>query len=395
MLEYRAMTSEKEERRFSKIAVDQGYLAQEERKEAHQIQQKMADLGVEPKTIIEILQEKDYLNEDQVAKVLKIQGRTPGARKIANFKILRKIDKGAMGTVYKAKQLLMDRVVALKVLSENLAGDKEFKKRFIKEARAIGMLKHPNIIQGIDVGEWEGKMYFAMEYVNGETVHKFLKRGGKMDERRSLEIALQISRALDYVHGKGLVHRDIKPDNIMISRDTQEAKLCDLGLVKHPGYSSDTQEGRSLGTPNYISPEQVRGDAGVDVRSDLYSLGATLYHMVVGEVPFRGAPAVVMTKHLSEPFPNPLARNPELMPQTANSIHTLTAKDSSDRYQTPVALIKDLEAILRGGDPFETQPAIDASSSTATDAKSMSASGVRKRGRSRRRRGVRRRRSRP
>jgi len=381
------MPIDKEERRFTKIAVEQTFLTQEARKECHKIQQKMAKLGVEPKTIIEILREKDYLTESQVLKVQQILGKKPGGRKIANFKILRKIDKGAMGTVYKAKQMLMDRVVALKVLSDKLAKDKEFKNRFIKEARAIGMLKHPNIIQGIDVGEWEGKMYFAMEFVNGETVYKFLKRGGKMDERRSLEIVLQIARALDYVHGKGLVHRDIKPDNIMISRETQEAKLCDLGLVKHPGYSGDTQEGRSLGTPNYISPEQARGEASVDIRSDLYSLGATLYHMVVGEVPFRGAPAVVMTKHLNDPFPDPQERNPELMHQTVQVILKLAAKNPDERYQTPKELIPDLEEILRGGDPFDTRTMMDASGAAPKTGDEGDGGGVRKRSRRRRRGG--------
>jgi serine/threonine protein kinase len=255
-----------------------------------------------------------------------------------------------MGTVYKAVQRSLDRVVAIKVMPPELGRNANFVKRFLREARSVAKLNHPNIVSGIDVGEVEGWRYFVMEYIDGVTVGEILRRGGAMDERRSIRIITQITHALGHAHKLRLVHRDIKPDNIMIAKDGV-AKLCDLGLAKEPKEGgSTTEEGLAMGTPNYISPEQAQGESGIDIRSDLYSLGATFYHMVTGTLPFDGPnPAVIMTKHLLEPLPPPRTRNKALRRGTCQVIEKMMMKQREDRYQEPAELMAHLEILEQGG----------------------------------------------
>src|SRR5205085_435767 len=237
----------------------------------------------------------------------------------------------------------------IKILSPELADDPEFVERFLREAKAVARLNHANIISGIDVGDADGVKYFVMEYVDGSTVASLLRRGGSMDEERSLLIAQQVARALDHAYRSNLVHRDLKPENILITRDGI-AKVCDLGLAKiedHP--SSATEVARRMGTPDYISPEQARGDANVDIRSDLYSLGATLYHMVIGRPPFEGAtPAAVVSKHLTD-SPTPLRRlDPTISQLTESIVLRLMQKRREDRYQSPAECLQKLDEAIKG-----------------------------------------------
>ena len=232
---------------------------------------------------------------------------------IAGYRLVGKLGAGSMGTVYKARQLSLDREVAIKLLSPHLARKKDYVERFLREARAVAKLNHPNVISGIDAGEEEGVRYFVMEYASGMTVGELLQRGGAMDEARVLRVALQIARALEHAHDAGLVHRDVKPDNILLTKD-HVAKLCDLGLAK-----DSPEEGRALGTPAYISPEQAQGLADVDIRSDLYSFGCTLYHMLTGKQPFDGNAKVVMVKHLTEEAQSIRAIEPPPAPTVCTS----------------------------------------------------------------------------
>jgi serine/threonine-protein kinase len=273
--------------------------------------------------------------------------------RIAGFELLSKIGEGGMGAVYRARQVSMDRLVAVKVLPRRLANDDEFIQRFIREARAAGKLNHINIVQGLDVGHKNGRYYFAMEYVDGKTIKELFKdRDGVFAPREAVQILLQVARALDHAHRHGIVHRDVKPDNILVAGDGV-AKLADLGLARN--YGADvtvTQAGMTLGTPQYMSPEQARGDTEMDTRSDIYSLGATLYHMVVGEPPFTGAtPLSVVSKHITDDLPPPQVRRPGLDPKLCRIIETMMAKDKADRYQTPAELAADLDAFLQGETP--------------------------------------------
>ena len=271
-------------------------------------------------------------------------------RRIPGYKLVDKLGQGSMGTVYKAVQQSLDRVVAIKVMPPELGRNANFAKRFLREARTVAKLNHPNIVSGIDVGEVDGWRYFVMEYIDGVTVGDILKRGGAMDERRSIRIILQVTQALEHAHRHTMVHRDIKPDNIMIAKDGV-AKLCDLGLAKEPKEGgSTTEEGLAMGTPNYISPEQAQGEKDIDIRSDIYSLGATFYHMVTGALPFDGPnPAVIMTRHLLDPLPPPRTRNRELLRGTCQVIEKMMMKGREDRYQEPAELRAHLDILVEGG----------------------------------------------
>ncbi len=311
---------------------------------------KMEELGV-PEEFGKVLVKKGFIS---VAQLQKLEARVTPKQptNIGGFEILSRLGRGGMGAVYKARQVSMDRLVALKVLPPVLAKDKNFIERFFREARAVAKLNHPNIVQGIDVGVADKFYYFAMEYVDGETVQQILGRDGAMKEKDALEIVLQVAQALHHAGRNDMIHRDVKPDNIMVTAGGV-AKLCDLGLAKSlAGGSSVTQTGLAVGTPHYISPEQARGEDDVDVRADIYSLGASLYHMVVGTTPYSGSSAaVVMTKHLNDEVPDPRDARPELSMGLVRLIEKMMAKDRAERYQTPEDLIRDLGLVLSGKSP--------------------------------------------
>ncbi len=275
------------------------------------------------------------------------------ARKaIEGYEIIAKIGQGGMGAVYKAKQLSMDRIVAMKILLPSLARDVDFVHRFLREARAAGRLQHPNIVTGIDVGESNGYYYFAMEYVEGRTVSDLLDTSGKLDEKEAFRIASHMASALQQAHQRGLVHRDIKPENIMVTGNGT-AKLMDLGLAKSVNEDVKvTAAGMAVGTPHYVSPEQARGEDDLDIRSDIYSLGATLYHMVTGSVPFDGkSGAVIMTKHLTDALEPPHHRDPDVSAGVSKVIQKMMGKEPEQRYQTPEELAEDINRVMAGKPP--------------------------------------------
>lgn len=292
---------------------------------------------------IELLAVKlGFLTEAQAERLRVETEKSDIPRQIGGYRIIEKAGAGAMATVYKAKQLSLDRVVAMKVMNPELGDKPEFVERFEREARSVARLNHPNVISGIDRGIQDGIHYFVMEFATGTAVGALLERGGAMDEGRVANIAIQIARALEHAHEAGLVHRDVKPDNILLTKDGI-AKLCDLGLAK----DRPDKEGRSLGTPNYISPEQAKGSSDVDIRADLYSFGATLYHMLVGSPPFAGNAKVVMVKHLSE-APQPLQEiEPDISAEMQRIVLKLLAKEPADRFQSPKHLIGDLEHYMQ------------------------------------------------
>jgi serine/threonine-protein kinase len=337
---------------FGQVAIRENICSFEQVKECLDIQSKLRTLGIEPKKLGEILIEKGYLTPDQAVQLAKSQVQsmaTSSKLNIPGYELISRIGQGAMGTVYKAKQVSMDRVVAIKVLSPRYSKDRTFVERFLREARAVAKLNHENIITGIDVGESNGHHFFVMEFVDGAPVTSLMKREGRLDEQRCLRIGVQVARALAHAHKHGIVHRDIKPENIMLT-SAGGAKLCDLGLAKQTKGDADvTMDGTSVGTPNYISPEQARGEDKIDIRSDIYSLGASLYHMAVGGPPFFGAnPMVVMTKHVTEHAEPPKKRCPALSEGFSNLIMKMMQKRREDRPQDPEVLIQDLERLLNG-----------------------------------------------
>jgi len=281
--------------------------------------------------------EAGLLTRDQAQRLRAEEQKFETERTVAGYQLIERIGSGSMGTVYKATQLSLQRTVAIKILSPHLARDPAYVERFLREARAVARLSHPNVISGIDVGEAEGVRYFVMEYASGLTVQRLIDRGGPMDESRVARVALQIARALEHAHEAGLVHRDVKPDNILITGDGV-AKLCDLGLAK-----DRPEAGVSMGTPHYISPEQAEGLADVDIRADLYSFGATLFHMLAGRPPFEGRAAVVMAKHVKEEPPALRSLAPDASEGIEKIVAKLLRKRRNERFQSPKELIGALE----------------------------------------------------
>ena len=271
---------------------------------------------------------------------------------IAGFELLKRVGRGGMGTVYRARQISVDRIVAVKILKPSLAQDKEFIQRFKAEAKAAAQLNHPNIVQAIDAGEAGGYYYFAMEFVDGETLHRTMLREGVIEEKQAIHIALDVSHALGHAFGHGIVHRDIKPGNIMISGGSV-TKLCDLGLARVMA-NEDEQSGRgaAIGTPYYISPEQARGLQDVDSRSDIYSLGATLFRALAGRPVFNApTPAEILEQHVRAPVPWPRDYNPELSENVCYVIAKMMGKTPDERYQTPQELGEDLQRLIAGKEP--------------------------------------------
>jgi serine/threonine-protein kinase len=261
--------------------------------------------------------------------------------------------------VYQAKDTRNNDIVALKVLPRSRARDKTFLQRFEQEARAAFELDHPNIVHGLDVDFADGYHFLVMEFVQGHDVYALLEEKGRLPENEALSILEQIASALDHINGERLVHRDIKPENILVT-ETGIAKLADMGLAvdnEAQGRRRITQAGIAMGTPFYLSPEQIEGRSDIDIRSDIYALGATVYEMVTGRPPFDGeTPAVVMMKHLNEQVPSPHDVDRTISLQFCHLLEKMMAKNPALRYQTPAELLIDLQRVKKNENPLGVRP---------------------------------------
>ncbi|MDP7035094.1 MAG: FHA domain-containing serine/threonine-protein kinase [Planctomycetota bacterium] len=336
----------KKEYIFAKLSLKKGYVTEAQVMECLKIQSQCEQEGL-PLALDELLEKKGYISKIQMEEILRQQGTEGVGYKIEGYEIIGMIGHGGMGAVYKARQLSMDRIVAVKILSEKYKGREEYVERFLREARSVAQLNHENIISGIDFGTTtEGLRYFVMEYVDGPTVLDVLRERKCLPAEKCLDIVIQVGRALDHAHQRNLIHRDIKPDNIMLAED-QAVKLCDLGLAKRIDSKTNSHVGgRGLGTANYMSPEQIMGNDDIDIRADIYSLGATLYRMTFGRLAFRGSsPAVIMSKHLNEPIEFPRNTMTPLQRELSSVIEIMMSKQPSDRYQSPSELLGALETI--------------------------------------------------
>jgi len=268
-----------------------------------------------------------------------------------------------MAFVYKGRQLSLNRIVAIKVLPKRFTENPEYVERFYKEGQAAGKLNHPNIVQAFDVGESGGYHYFVMEYVEGKTISDDLVAGKVFSEKEALEIIIQVAHALAHAHAKGLIHRDVKPKNIMIDK-SGVVKLADMGLARETTdiAAAQSEAGKAYGTPYYIAPEQIRGRIDIDGRADIYGLGATFYHMVTGQVPFMAEDSSeVMKKHLKEKLVPPDHINTSLSAGISEVIEIMMAKNREDRYKNVEELLLDLEALQNGQPPLRAHKRFDVS----------------------------------
>src|SRR4051812_18420978 len=311
----------------------------------------------ESKGLLEIMVEAKFLTRNQSERIKQeIVGETSRKLEIPGYQIIDKLGKGSMGIVYKGRQIAVDRIVAVKILLDALAQNKEFIKRFDREAKIAAKLSHNNIVNAIDAGEVNGYHYFVMEYVEGVNIKDEFDKSKVFEERRAIEIVMAVAEALKHAHQRGLIHRDIKPENVILTKDGG-VKLADLGLARLTADEkwAMSEAGMAIGTPYYISPEQVRGQVDVDIRADIYSLGATLYHMVTGCVPYSGeTPSEVMRKHVDKniSFPPPDHINTRLSAGVGMVVETMMAKNRENRYRNPDDLILDLKCLLQGESPM-------------------------------------------
>jgi eukaryotic-like serine/threonine-protein kinase len=261
------------------------------------------------------------------------------------YKLEAKLGSGGMSTVYLARDTTLDRSVAVKVMHREMSEQADQLERFRQEARAVAKLSHPNVVAVIDAGEDGGHPYIVFEYVEGETLKQRINRLGALDPQEALAYAIEIARGLTVAHARNMVHRDIKPQNVLIDSEGR-AKLTDFGISRQLEQDGMTATGRVLGTTDYVSPEQAMGHP-VDPRSDIYSLGVVLYEMLIGQVPFHADSQVgVAMKHVNEELPDTQQRRPELSAAAAMVVERATAKDPADRYQEVGELIDDLSTAL-------------------------------------------------
>src|SRR4051794_8609124 len=261
------------------------------------------------------------------------------------FRLEEKIGAGGMSTVYRAFDPTLERWVAIKLMHRDISSDPDQLERFRREARAVASLNHPNIVTVIDAGEDDGAPYIVFEYVPGETLKDRIRAIGRLPVPEAVAYAIEIGRALSCAHSNRLVHRDVKPQNVLIDPDGR-AKVTDFGIARSMEAKGLTAPGRVLGTTDYVSPEQALGHTVTD-QSDIYSLGIVLYEMLTGETPFSADTQVaVAMKHVRDPLPDVQRRRPEISAALAAIVERSTAKETRNRYQTVDEVVGDLERVL-------------------------------------------------
>ncbi len=347
---------------LGKLVVERGLATSEEVELCRALLRESAE-GDGPRTLGDMLIANQFLTARQFERVKGELEAKRSPEQIPGFRVKRKIGSGAMATVYLAKQLSLDRPVAIKILPKRLSANRNFIERFYKEGRAAARLNHPNIVNAYDVGRAGEHHYFVMEYVEGQTLSDRIAGAGRIEEREAVRIVAQVALALKHAHERGFIHRDIKPKNIMITREGV-VKLADLGLARaiSDKEAAEAEAGRAYGTPYYISPEQIRGEKEIGPSSDIYGLGATFYHMVTGRVPFEGKnPSEVMHRHLKQELTPPDHLNPKLSASVAQVIEMMMAKAVRDRYQSDDDLLEDLRLVGEGKPPHFAHRSIDLS----------------------------------
>jgi serine/threonine-protein kinase len=350
-------SSNLDEAQLEKSIIRRGLATADEIEACKTERKKLAVKEKEPtKSLLEIMVEAKVLTRSQVTRLMQESGEDKRKFQIPGYQMIQKLGKGSMGVVFKAKQISVDRVVAIKILLDPLAQNREFIKRFEREAMIAAKLSHNNVVNAIDAGQIDGHYYFVMEFVEGPTIKDYLDQDKIFEEKEALRITLAIAEALKHAAHRGLIHRDIKPENVILTK-TGDVKLADLGLAR---LTDDekwglSEAGMAIGTPYYISPEQVRGQTNIDIRADIYSLGATLYHMVTGKVPYGGdTPTEVMRKHVDPKITiiPPDHVNANLSGGLGMVVETMMSKNREHRYQTPDDLILDIKCLQRGDSPM-------------------------------------------
>ena len=348
-----------------RVAMETGLLTRTELDHCREAQKQSSDPN--QRSLGDLLVENQYMTLNQLKRIRKVLEDRKKESKLPGYELISELGKGAMARVFKARQISLDRIVAIKVLPRKMSENVEFVDRFYKEGKAAARLSHNNIVQAIDVAQAPaGYHYFVMEYIEGLTLYDEMApppagKGRVFTEADALDVIIQMAEALVHAHERGLIHRDVKPKNIMLTPGGV-AKLTDLGLARgvEDKEAAEMEAGKAYGTPYYISPEQIRGDVDIDFRADIYSLGATMYHLVTGKPPFEGdSPSAVMHKHLKQPLIPADHINTSLSTGVGEIIDVSMAKKREERYQSTKDLLEDLKAVRRGEPPTHARRAVD------------------------------------
>ncbi|MFN0059575.1 MAG: serine/threonine protein kinase [Planctomycetota bacterium] len=352
---------------FLKAALERKLLTQDQAGAVLAGVEQRRTLGI-VKTAAEVAIESNVLSIEQVTQLQQQSRAQLPPERLAGFRVEHEIGRGAAGTVYRAKQVSLDKTVAIKVLHQSLSGNPKFVEQFMREAKTVGRLNHVHIVHAIDAGESNGFHYLAMELVEGETLKARIARSGTLSEAETLTMARAIAEGLECAHGQNLLHRDLKPDNILLGTNGQ-IKIADLGLAM-PMEDAElmSEEHRRMGTPFYLSPEQAQGRA-LDERSEMYSVGATLYCCLTGKPPFTGNSVKEILQHHVQTPPTALAKAGARVSQpVADLVMRLLAKNPEDRPASASELIAELDAIEnpRAG---KRKPSVHAATGAAARAK--------------------------
>jgi eukaryotic-like serine/threonine-protein kinase len=356
--------------RFAEYIIQSKLVSPEQVEEARRSQAAAVSIGIEI-SLAEALVRMQALTPSQRSVIeQRIANPQPsgGIHQLGHYRLLRRIGAGAMGVVYLAEDTMAQRQVALKVLARELASNPTFLERFHREAVASGKLNHANLITAYNFDEDRGWRYYVMEYCPGESAEQMLEHRGPLPWPQALRIARDVAQGLHYAHQQGIIHRDVKPGNIMVTPEGV-SRLLDMGLSKQQ-LERDEKSGRTVGTPHYISPEQARGVQALDGRADIYSLGATLFHLLTGRPPYAGNDSIeVMRQHVSAPIPDAAAVRADVPERVSRIVQRMMAKEPAQRYTDCAELIADLDLALVAEEPTS---AIAMKPSPARPAKALS-----------------------
>jgi eukaryotic-like serine/threonine-protein kinase len=329
-----------------KLALEREMLTPEQVETCRDLVRKSKRIGLDT-NIIEVFLKQGILTQEQIEELEHISEHADKGDLFGNYRLVKTLGEGGMGKVYEAVHEFTGRTVALKVVNDSSAKEKTNSIRFLQEIRALAKLNHPHITQLYDAGRIRRTFFFAMEIVEGGSLKAYVDARKVLDEKEALRIVRQIATALAYAHANSIVHRDVKPENIMLDRNGFP-KLTDFGLVMHfdENHLTLTREGVLIGSYHYTSPEQVEGARDVDGRTDIYSLGATLYYALSGRTLYNGStPTEILTQHLAGNWVPPRVFNPRVSGHTMRILRKMLARKREKRYQSMDALLRALDAI--------------------------------------------------
>jgi serine/threonine-protein kinase len=343
-----------EEMRFFGLLVLKGRLRKEEVLRCLQTREKLAEKGREA-TLFRIATALKLISPEKLA-LYRLSGGED-VPPMPGYKLKGKIGEGGMSSVFKYYEQAADHFVAVKILKKEQAEIPSVRRSFVREAKSLIELEHANIVKGYRVGTVQGFYVFIMEFIDGDSLQELIRKEMIFDEDAALYIILQALRAMEYLNSRNILHRDIKPGNLLLKRDNT-VKLIDLGLaafMDQEGTSAD--DDTTIGTAHYISPEQARGEKDLDVRSDIYSLGATLYQLVLGKMPFTGEDdEEVMARQILDSLSSTALKNRSVSPHMHYFIEKMMVKDREIRYQSPAELMKDIETKIKGKKTLTYRP---------------------------------------